>query len=427
MKSPRLLIIQLLLCPFLFLFFTSCGFQNIDELPKQKFDGLEEENPGSEVFEEEFLEDVGFESGLNLALNDNILHKISFEESNPFSTVSSQFCCNHSRKVVLNPTNSNDKVGRFELRNTDRVETATTTSARAEILFPSQKNKERWYAVSVYFPTTGYSKDRVTEIIMQWHQSANSPPSAVEVKDDQIFLRSINRNSKLNSDEVYTNHPIATVQRGQWNEFIFHFIHSPYSDGLIEIWHNGKKLNPIKGPNIRSGLSLPRFKVGIYKWKWNNGRTSDTSKRILYVNNILIANENASLEDLKNANSTMSNPSSNDTEGSDTISSFSLIDTNKNTVLGIIKNGSIIVTNTERLSITANMPSNFTGKVAFKLTGTRTKTQTESISPYSLFGDQNGNYEFGFGLPKGKYTLTATPINGNIQGISKTINFEFIN
>jgi hypothetical protein len=133
MKSPRLFIILASLCPFLFLFFTSCGFQNIDELPEQKLDTFEEESLGSEVFREEFLEDVGFESGLNLALNNNILHKISFEESNPFSIFGSQFCCNHSRQVILNPTNSNEKVGKIKLRNTDRVKTATTTSARAEI------------------------------------------------------------------------------------------------------------------------------------------------------------------------------------------------------------------------------------------------------------------------------------------------------
>jgi hypothetical protein len=187
MKSPRLKNVQLLLCQFFLIsLFSSCSFHHNEELPKQINEILEEEeNPGSEVFEDDGYEVYGDgqdENGMTFAIKDNILHKISFEGSNPLSSVWKQFCCNHSNQVALNPLNSKEKVGRFELRNTDKVKTSTTTSARAEILFPLQKHKERWYAVSVFFPTSGYAKDRVTEIIMQWHQSSGySPANAVEV------------------------------------------------------------------------------------------------------------------------------------------------------------------------------------------------------------------------------------------------------
>jgi hypothetical protein len=219
------------------------------------------------------------------------------------------------------------------------------------------------------------------------------------------------------------------VERGKWNEFIFHFIHSPYSDGLIEIWHNGKKQNSIKGPNTRSGLNLPRFKVGIYKWKWNRGKTSDTSKRVIFFDNITIGDENSSFNDLRNANSpVVSNQTPmNNTENMVSISGFSLIDAEKKTFLGSIKNGSSISTKTNRLTITANMPSDFKGIVIFKLTGTRNRRQTETTSPYSLFGDSNGNYNYGPGLPPGNYELTATPVLGNKTGNSKTIKFQLKN
>lgn len=433
MKSPRLMITSLLLCHFSILLSSSCSFQNIDDISDQRNDLIEEENPGSESFEHgdfEVFENIESETSMNLAVSGNVLHQITFEESSPFSLAWNQFCCGHSSQIVTNPLDPKNKVGRFELRNTDRVRTVTTTSARAELLFPSQSNKERWYAVSVFFPTSGYSKDGVTELIMQWHQSGNSPPNGVEVKDDKIFLRSLNKNSTSNSDAVYTNHPIADVERGRWNEFIFHYIHSPYSDGLIEIWYNGKKLNSIKGPNIRSGRNLPRFKVGIYKWKWNNGNRSDTNKRILFFNNILIANEDASLGDLRISGSPpLNQPSSNDSKNqTPAINDFFLIDAQRDAILGTIKEGSSIMVNTNRLNITANASPGFIGKIKFELTGARNNTRTESSPPFALFGDDGkGNYYFGSGLAPGNYSLTATPIIGNVNGISKTVKFQIKN
>lgn len=431
MKSPSLRINLLFLFYFLVTFISSCDMTPSETILDKKVELLEETSPGSETFQDEFdtLGNSIPENGTNLALSQNIIHYISFDESNPFSLVYPQFCCSYSGQIVSNPLQSSDKVGRFELRSDDRVSTTTTTSARAEILFPKQNYKERWYSISIFFPISGYSKDRVNEIIMQWHQGSNSPPNAIEVADDKIYLRSIKQNISSNSDSNYTNYPISNVERGKWNEFIFHYIHSPYSDGLIEIWYNGKKLHTIKGTNMRSGSSLPRFKVGVYKWKWNNGGTSDTSKRILFFNNIIIANENSNLEEVKISDGTISNQTPpDDNESLSTINSFYLIDASRDAILGSIKDGSTMTTTTEKLNITANMPSGFTGKILLELTGPISRTQTEGVAPYSLFGDDgNGNYYFGSGLISGNYTLKATPIIGSIKGTSKIIKFQIIN
>lgn len=431
MKSPSLRINLLFLFYFLITFITSCDLQSLEDVSNQKVELLEETSPGSETFDEEFdtLGNLSWENGKNLAISSNILHYLSFDESNPFSLVYPQFCCSYSGQVTTNPLDSKDKVGRFELRNNDRVSTSTTSSARAEILFPKQRNKERWYAISIFFPLNGYAKDRVNEIIMQWHQGSNSPPNAIEVADDKIYLRSIKQNISSNSDSNYINYPIANVERGKWNEFIFHYIHSPYSDGLIEIWYNGKKLHTIKGTNMRSGSSLPRFKAGIYKWKWNNGGTSDTSQRILYFNNLIISDENSTLDDMNVSDASISiQPPSADTGTIPTVNSFYLVDASRDAVLGTIKDGTTMTTSTQKLNITANLSSSFKGKVLLELTGPVKRTQTEGVAPYSLFGDDgNGNYYFGTGLISGYYTLKATPILGDVKGTSKTIKFQINN
>nr|MBA3901905.1 heparin lyase I family protein [Bacteroidota bacterium] len=226
----------------------------------------------------------------------NLMYDITFEENDPCQSLHTQFPSPSSFQIVNNPLDELDKVALFELRDSDRISTATTTSARAEILFPHQNHNERWYAFSVFFPTSGYEKDSFTEIISQWHQaSAGSPPQAVEVINDEIVFKTID------GDSEYNSYPLAHIERGQWHEFVFHYIHSAEQRGLIEIWYNGKKVQQFLGANIKKGYELPRFKVGIYKWKWNNGGKTDTDLRRIYYNNVKMGNEFASFEDMSSA------------------------------------------------------------------------------------------------------------------------------
>src|SRR5690606_26811470 len=122
-------------------------------------------------------------------------------------------------------------------------------------------------------------------------------------RDDKIYFRSLNRNTRGNESSAYTNYPLGSIERGEWNEFVFHFVHAPNQDGLIELWKNGQKVHTIKGPNMRSGFPRPRLKIGIYKWLWNNGQSGGTSKRTLYYDNIRIGNENTVLSEISSNSS----------------------------------------------------------------------------------------------------------------------------
>ncbi|HTF21884.1 MAG TPA: T9SS type A sorting domain-containing protein, partial [Chryseolinea sp.] len=77
------------------------------------------------------------------------------------------------------------------------------------------------------------------------------------------------------------------------------------------------------------------------------------------------------------------------------------------------------------LDIRANITADKITKVSFNLNGPVTHQQTETVSPYALFGDQDGNF-FGKKLVPGAYRLTVTPYVNGIKGAVHTISFTVI-
>lgn len=74
------------------------------------------------------------------------------------------------------------------------------------------------------------------------------------------------------------------------------------------------------------------------------------------------------------------------------------------------------------LNIRANIPAEKITKVTFYLNGPITHHQTENISPYALFGDQQGNFD-GRKFLTGTYSLTVTPYINGVKRASLTISF----
>ncbi|GAB3844788.1 hypothetical protein GCM10028822_02440 [Hymenobacter terrigena] len=82
---------------------------------------------------------------------------------------------------------------------------------------------------------------------------------------------------------------------------------------------------------------------------------------------------------------------------------------------------------TTHLNIRATTNPATVGSVVFALSGTQTRSQTESVAPYALFGD-NGSGKFNSWTPAvGNYTLMATPYTaGNGGGTAGTpLNISF--
>ena len=111
------------------------------------------------------------------------------------------------------------------------------------------------------------------------------------------------------------------------------------------------------------------------------------------------------------------------------VTSFTLINADNESAIRTIPDGAIIDLaglSTKNLNLRANTEPGDVGSVRFIVSGTESRTQTESAAPYAAFGESSGNYSVW--VPKaGKYTVTATPYSGEngsgTAGTALTISF----
>jgi len=231
--------------------------------------------------------------GLKPSNNNPILFE-DFESENPLGFVHHQFPEKHSFERSDKFAFKGKFSGKFELRYGDRK--ATSSGIRTEVLFPVQAKNERWYSFAVLFPENGFDYDNDDELITQWHQSGLGTPSAsLRIRRDKIFFRVGNVQPNGNA-EIMDFYDFGKLPRNEWHEFVFHFIHSNGDDGLLEIWRNGVKIVERKGGNMYEG-ELPRWKIGIYKARWEKEAT-DTKLRIVFFDNVKLGDEKATLKEM---------------------------------------------------------------------------------------------------------------------------------
>jgi len=167
--------------------------------------------------------------------------------------------CDSGRASVVNG------VARFEVRPTD-IET-DTGSPRCELSNGGPElhagddvwvyDKFRWGAEDTATPPW--------ELIDQWHDGGStggqfSPPIALFRYGQNIRL------SNGNGSPVYWQGP--TVQRGAWQELIYHLQPSP-TNGHLEAWWNGQKVADFTGKLMNT--SSLYLKIGINRSKDTSG------------------------------------------------------------------------------------------------------------------------------------------------------------
>ena len=228
----------------------------------------------------------------------HILYQLGFEENDPFpSFLSRQIATPYGLQIVESPVYQGKKAARFELRDNDPE---NNNGTRAEISFPKPDDKdnlERWYAFALFFPHDGYEADSSDEVICQWHQGGKATPAlCIRTKNDQITLRI---KSTLKSKEKVE---LGAIEKDVWHYYVIHVKHSAGDDGLVEIWRDGTLIAQINGANMYdlSGgvFHAPGWKLGIYKSSWNKGGVTNTSKRVLYFDEIKLGDERATLADM---------------------------------------------------------------------------------------------------------------------------------
>jgi hypothetical protein len=164
---------------------------------------------------------------------------------------------------------------------------------RSEVTIIKGENlpgRDMWYSFAAYFPSEGFAYDETQEMISQWYQNG-SPATGFRINRDRFYLET------GNTPDGRKKIDLAQVTKDTWHEFVFHFVHSHGTDGLIEVWHNGTKILTHKGGNMYNVDIMPKWKVGLYKssFKYN---TSLVDKRVAYYDNIRVGNANATLSDM---------------------------------------------------------------------------------------------------------------------------------
>jgi hypothetical protein len=117
-----------------------------------------------------------------------------------------------------------------------------------------------------------------------------------------------------------------------------------------------------------------------------------------------------------------------------TVSSFTLINADRDEAIGEIKDGDVInlaALPTMHLNIRANTGPARVGSLLFNLRGQQTRNHVENGAPYALFGnDEQDYFPWTPELETGDYALTATPYSTSAargeKGTPRTIHFRVI-
>ncbi|OQP45160.1 hypothetical protein A4H97_33005 [Niastella yeongjuensis] len=335
---------------------------------------------------------------------------------------SKQTATSYGMAASTNQAFNGTRSARFELRATDPE---TKGGTRTEISFPTPLTNNFWYSYALYMPSAQYKDEKYDEVISQWHGGGGITPAiALRVQLGHIYMRTL--------DGAKTD--LGVVEKDKWHTYVYHIIHSSGSDGLIEVWKDGQKIVTRRGANmyaLTGDFHLPNWKMGIYKSDWNGTKTTTTTLRVLYFDDIKYGSALASLTDMLPVGGSGSSSSNEQPPAPISVTSLVLVNADTEKDVLTISSGSTISLSALKLA-KANIRAVTSGtitNVKFELSGTQSKTYTDVATPYTLHGDdRNGNYWYGNWNPPapGTYTLKATPYDSKgIAGTSKTISFTF--
>ncbi len=172
--------------------------------------------------------------------------------------------------------------------------------------------KDWWYGFSVYFPKS-WAKDNIWDLVAQIHgrpdldigEDYRNPILAWYTDGDNIIIKNkwdAKRNTFESGTRVYGGQRTlwtGSIQKEQWTDWVMHAKWSYQEDGIVEIWRNGVKVVNSRGPNCFNDKKGPYFDIGIYKgWRDRSNPPGTVGTRLVYFDEVRIADENASYSDV---------------------------------------------------------------------------------------------------------------------------------
>jgi hypothetical protein len=184
---------------------------------------------------------------------------------------------------------------RFQLHQDDPVINNGTRAELAAADF-EPADAERWYGFSIYLPEM-WVCDQSAEIVTQWHQHwtiGTSPPLAIQTRKGQWEI------SQNWEGPHYSDTPVGAYETGRWTDWVVHVKWSAGNAGVLDIWKNAQ---PVPGFSQKLGKNTYNdpnrgnyLKFGIYKWDWSQNNPSDTTKRVMFYDELRIADQRGSYQ-----------------------------------------------------------------------------------------------------------------------------------
>ena len=150
-------------------------------------------------------------------------------------------------------------------------------SFRAELSLPHEPGwLERWYGARVLIPEDWVmDAARGEDIVLQWHAipgngRATYPNLSIAVKGSNWTLRQSFGCAQTNPTRPSVVFP-EPVRPGTWVGWVLHAKWAPDTNGLIEVWRDGRLVLERGGPNVYSTIGLaytPYLKTGLYRPEW---------------------------------------------------------------------------------------------------------------------------------------------------------------
>jgi len=175
-------------------------------------------------------------------------------------------------KAKGHPALAGNKAERFEVRQGDCAaqpgwDDCAMDRERAEMseLKPyTLLGQPTWYAFGVYFDPTWQDISPVTTTVGQFHQRDVGTPAILFIQKDGAYkMRIESAKDKYPGKDVYTLVD-ATNLRNTWHYIVVYAKWSTASDGVLQVWVNGKQKVNLMGPNTTNTTPV-YFKYGIYR------------------------------------------------------------------------------------------------------------------------------------------------------------------
>lgn len=191
---------------------------------------------------------------------------------------------------------------RFELRPVDATG-QSDTSCRSELSLKLSDNVycERWIGFSVYLKDWG--ADSADDLIHQIHSPNGQSPCFAIITRSGKWHVSINVDRPDGSINYQTIDTGVKCEVNEWVDFVVHLKMSAGTDGFVEVFKNGIKF--WSRYNFKTQYSQSKltgnsnlYRIGVYKWPWNNGKPSQQSVRIAYYDSLRVGDELATYKDV---------------------------------------------------------------------------------------------------------------------------------